>query len=405
MSPSAFRPLVGVKERAETPVAWEPDPLLFGRAGASSPRTDRTDSIRAESEPSFEQLDLTGPESEQTPASGAEADTGKGVPFEELPMEWLTGAPRIEYEVAQFGDGFEFEPELLPEAEDSDPDTDPAEEGLDGDDSDAPGSGMSEDPQDDGSLVDPTNSGDEGGAPDALRGASDDAPVAESVAEMADAVPEEEQFVGPPIPMIRESEHLAQLESVRQSTREFVWAEAHRKGFEEGAAKTRRALEAELASERAALAALMDSIRVAALDPIALHAPLRRLAVHLAMELVRGELSISSDAIGRLIETCLAEIDRAPGDHLVLALHPDDMQRWVTQPAVSLDRVELRSDPAVGPGSVRLSAGDTVIEDLLDHRLSSIATRVLGEGGAQRLPRLGALRSRGFAEGDISDVG
>jgi len=320
-------------------------------------------------------------------------------------MEWLTGAPRIETVEAYSGDGFEFEPEFVPESDGINANGGTTEAGLAEDDPAALGVRETEDGLSNETLVDRANLSDEGAELDELSGPLGDSLALESVAEAADPIPEEEQFVGPPIPMIRESEHLAQIESVRQATREAAWLEAHSKGFEEGATKTRRALESELASERAALAALTASIRAAALDPIALHAPLRRLAVHLAMELVRGELSLSTDAIGRLIGTCLAEIDRAPGDHIVLTLHPDDMERWVTQPALSLDRVELRNDPTIGPGSVRLSAGDTVIEDLLDRRLSSIATRVLGEGGAQRLPRLGALRSRGFAEGDISDVG
>ena len=86
-------------------------------------------------------------------------------------------------------------------------------------------------------------------------------------------------------------------------------------------------------------------------------------------------------------------------------MHPDDLDRWVQRPAISLERVDLRADPSIGPGSVRLSAGDTVIEDLIEHRLAVLATRVLGESAAQRLPRLGALRARGFADGDIADVG
>jgi flagellar biosynthesis/type III secretory pathway protein FliH len=400
-----FRPLLSVNERADAASSWEPDDMLLGRGSAPRGPDESLESVRANDLKAFEGVDISGssraPLSEQQARPKSAAVLG----FEPLTMDYLTGAPRIETVEVRSGDGFEFEPDFVPESDAIDPDGNPTDDGLAEDDPAAVDVGETEDGRSNESLVDTTSVSDEGVKLDDPGGSSEDSAVPASMAEAADPIPDEEQFVGPPTPMIRESEHLAQIESVRQATREAVWAEAHRKGFEEGAAKTRRALDAELASERAALAALTASIREAALDPIALHAPLRRLAVHLAMELVRGELSLSSDAVGRLIGSCLAEIDRAPGDHIVLTLHPDDMERWVTQPALSLDRVELRSDPTIGPGSVRLSAGDTVIEDLLDHRLSSIATRVLGEGGAQRLPRLGALRSRGFAEGDISDVG
>jgi len=219
----------------------------------------------------------------------------------------------------------------------------------------------------------------------------------EAVIEAAPAAPTE--------PMISESDHLAQLEQVRQATRDEVWGQAHAAGRVEGSAETRQQLKAEHDARCQALDNLIRSIESAACDPIALFGPLRRLSVHLAIELVRGELALSSEAIGRLIETCLAEIDRSPGDRLILALHPDDLERWVRRPALALDRVELRADPGIGPGSVRLSAGDTVIEDLIEHRLTAIATRVIGEPAAQRLPRIGALKARGFAEGEIADVG
>jgi flagellar biosynthesis/type III secretory pathway protein FliH len=206
-------------------------------------------------------------------------------------------------------------------------------------------------------------------------------------------------------PMISVADHQRSLEAELRAARESSFAEGLAKGIEQGSEQTRSSLKAQIDRSQQALDALIRAVTEASLDAVTLHAPLRRLAVHLAIELVRGELSQSSEAIGRLIETCLAEIDRAPGDHLVLAMHPDDLDRWVQRPAISLERVDLRADPSIGPGSVRLSAGDTVIEDLIEHRLAVLATRVLGESAAQRLPRLGALRARGFADGDIADVG
>lgn len=432
MSPSVFRPLLErapARDGNERALDWEPDPLLGGRW--DPPRVPARHEGLPEQAPSaaFEQFDLpvvvrsalrddqgsegsgvSEPEEAATQADDP-ADGSAGTrSFEPLTMEYLTGAPRIETVEAEFGDGLEFEPDELPEILPVETDEPPPDEALDGqvptDPEDAaPGGASSED------IVDETTISTDGQTPGArvqmpgFDAADENSATRDGALSDGDTASDEDLFVGPPVPMIRESDHLAQIESVRLSVREAAWAEAHRKGLEEGATQTRMSLEAEVSRQREALASLVASIREAALDPIALHAPLRRLAVHLAMELVRGELSLSSDAIGRLIGTCLAGIDRSPGDHLVLALHPDDMERWVAQPAIALDRVELRTDPALSPGSVRLSAGDTVIEDLLEHRLSVIATRVLGEGAAQRLPRLGALLARGFAEGDISDVG
>jgi flagellar biosynthesis/type III secretory pathway protein FliH len=378
---------------------WEPDALTSGSAATPSDQAVRADSEGRAAPELFRETDV---EAEDVGHAPKARDQG-AKPFEFLSMEYLTGVPKIEAIPLDSSDGFEFEPDPI-EDHDSvqDDPLDPAEgdlrtfdgatqEAADSDDIDWVDEPKSPSFPADSEVLDPAGS-DLG---DALAASEPQAP----------APPPEDLFVGPPVPMIRESDHLAELEAARAEIRESVWAEAHQAGIERGSAETRAALEAELADEREALAQLIRSIKDAATDPIALYAPVRKLATHLAIELVRGELSQSSDAIGRLIETCLAEIDRTPGDHLTLSLHPDDLERWVRRPAIALDRVELRSDPSIGPGSVRLSAGDTVIEDMLEHRLSVLATRVLGEGAAQQMPRLGQLRARGFAEGDISDVG
>ncbi|MEN9774504.1 MAG: hypothetical protein RL322_1574 [Pseudomonadota bacterium] len=417
MSPSAFRPLVDPDAQARrvgTALSWEPDPVLGQRPAdleAGRP-TDRRMGPRFEGSEGRLETDLDSEAQEAASLPG-------GAPgFEPLSFDALTGPAKIEVVAFEAADGFEFEeevPSLADQGDANDPAVaeddsvgkgdliDPAADELDG----TAEQGLDEANEADAS--DPTGRsvpGDEwaddepGEAAQGNVHEQTDLQNADVVEAEIDRAPPE-----PAEPMILESDHLAQLEQVRQATHEAVWGQAHAAGRAEGVTEARQQLKAEHDARLQALDHLIRSIESAACDPIALFGPLRRLSVHLAIELVRGELALSSEAIGRLIETCLAEIERSPGDRLVLALHPDDLERWVRRPAIALDRVELRSDPGIGPGSVRLSAGDTVIEDLIEHRLTAIATRVIGESAAQRLPRLGTLKARGFADGEIDDVG
>jgi len=114
---------------------------------------------------------------------------------------------------------------------------------------------------------------------------------------------------------------------------------------------------------------MMESIRSSAADSQRLFEPLKRLALHLAQQLVRGELSLSGDAVNRLVDQCLLEIDQSAGRELVLSLNPDDVERWRRRAPIALESVTLRPDPGLSIGSVRVSAGESVIEDLIEHRL------------------------------------
>ncbi len=430
MSPQSFRPLIDAESRGRAMgkgAGWVPDPLL----GPSDPGA--TDAARGGGRgESFSLSEATGSPSDEAPGAGSDAPPeALSARFEQLDMERLTGEPVRESLPMGLGDGLEFEPEPAPEGWTADAvraGDPPAVAADDPVDSVGAVGHLGADAAADRAIAQPTGGHSLDGLVDDARSdaASDGSPAGPAEAFRA---PEDGKdlevthdsslsaamaaFMQSQGPVIAESEHQRLLDEAVAAEREVAFAAGLAQGIAQGLddglakgdAQAREALKAELDQKHQALDALIESITEASLDPVALHGPLRRLAVHLATELVRGELSQSSEAIGRLVETCLAEIDRAPGDHLVLAMHPDDLERWVQQPALALDRVELRGDPSIGPGSVRLSAGDTVIEDLIEHRLSVLATRVLGEAAAHRLPRLGALRARGFAEGDIADVG
>ena len=159
-------------------------------------------------------------------------------------------------------------------------------------------------------------------------------------------------------------------------------------GYAEGLAAGREAMQAEmrpgLEKEKQAVKKLLTELRQALGDPRAYFAPLERLAVHLAEQLVRGELTLSSVAIRRLVENCLLEIDHR-GEKLTLRLHPEDLEKFSQLLGELPEGVELRRDPGLGRGSVRLEMADGAIEDLIEHRLAALARSLLGAQAAGQI--------------------
>lgn len=149
-------------------------------------------------------------------------------------------------------------------------------------------------------------------------------------------------------------------------------------GIKDGLSKALHDLEAERQKEREAIRSLTIELRALAQNPQRFFEPLRRLALHLAEQLVRGELSVSGQAIDRLVKSCLDDL----GSHdkaVVVTLHPDDLQRLQALQTEAQGDMRLDADPALLPGSVRVRAHDAEIQDLIDDRLEALARRLLGD--------------------------
>ena len=174
---------------------------------------------------------------------------------------------------------------------------------------------------------------------------------------------------------------------------EEMLARERESGYEAGLAAARLQMLPEIERERAALRGLVAAILSSITDVRAFFAPMERLAVHLAEQLVRGELSLSGHAIRRLVENCLMELEHR-GEKLVLRLNPQDMDNFSALQGELSDKVELVRDPGLGRGSVRIEMADGVVEDLIEHRLEALAKSVLGpESGAQFAREAGAQRA------------
>ena len=189
--------------------------------------------------------------------------------------------------------------------------------------------------------------------------AQTDAEEAEEIAEIVEPVIEEPVV---PEPGIGEEE----LDAAKRNS----YAEGYRIGQEEAQAQLREAKEG--------FVELTQALRAAQSDMTEFYAPLKKLALHLAEQLVRGELTLSGAAIERLTKEALKDLEQQGEGPIVVRLHPTDLEKFNHQLDGELEGIDLRGDRELTQGSVKVSIDDSAIEDLLDNRLNALSETVLG---------------------------
>ena len=150
--------------------------------------------------------------------------------------------------------------------------------------------------------------------------------------------------------------------------------EAHDIGYEKGRAEA----QADYQKSKDNLDSLIASLRTAQSDMTEFYRPLKKLALHLAEQLVRGELSISSAAIERIAKAALDDVERQGEGPILIYLHPADRDQFSEEMYDEFSTIELRSDRTLSQGSVKISIDDSAIEDLIEQRLDKLAEQVLG---------------------------
>lgn len=159
-------------------------------------------------------------------------------------------------------------------------------------------------------------------------------------------------------------------------------ARAYERGREAGRAALQAELEADRARESEVLRALAIEMRALKEDPQRFFEPVRRLSLHIAEQLVRGELRTHPDTLAQIVRQSLSALD-APGAGVIVALHPDDAAMLEAAKPSFLQEVKLQPDPTLFRGSVRLRLDSTVLEDLIEHRLDAIVQPLLARPGPQ----------------------
>ncbi|MEC9076441.1 MAG: FliH/SctL family protein [Pseudomonadota bacterium] len=124
---------------------------------------------------------------------------------------------------------------------------------------------------------------------------------------------------------------------------------------------------------------LTQKIRTASTRVSEFFEPVSRLSVHIAEQLVRGELTVGPVAITRLVQGCLDAIEeRASKKEPILKMHPADLEMFLNGFDGELTGVSLVADDRLARGDVSLQMDHSVIDDLLSHRLEEIAQYVFG---------------------------
>ena len=147
---------------------------------------------------------------------------------------------------------------------------------------------------------------------------------------------------------------------------------AYLRGLEEGQRQTKDELEAEVLLAADDLKALAHQLAQAARDTETFYQPLLKLSMHLAEQLVRGELSLSGQAVTRLVERCLSEFQQETSAPIVVRMNPADHERHLAYGAMAPKNMDLRPDPSLSSGSVKVSMNGAMIEDLIEHRRQAL---------------------------------
>ncbi len=174
------------------------------------------------------------------------------------------------------------------------------------------------------------------------------------------------------------------LETGRNEGRDAERPLARQQGYDEGfaagvaQAKAESQTEAQKRQEQEhqtkldRLQSVIDNLQQLAYNPDAMFEPMKKLAIYLAEQLVRGELVQSPQAISRLIDNALRELNASGDKAVIIHLHPEDLEAYRPTVASFGDSLILRPDSTLERGSVRVSLDGSVVEDLMQRRIEGV---------------------------------
>ena len=174
-------------------------------------------------------------------------------------------------------------------------------------------------------------------------------------------------------------EDIAEREAmVAKTVADQAKREAFEEGYERGKEEASNQAELTLGAARDDFVALTQTLRAAQEDMTEFYQPLKKLALHLAEQLVRGELTLSSSAIERLTREALKDLEHQGEGPIVVHMNSTDVSKFKTSLDGELEGLDLRADDDLAQGSVQISIDDSAIEDLITHRLSALSEKLLG---------------------------
>jgi len=164
----------------------------------------------------------------------------------------------------------------------------------------------------------------------------------------------------------------ALIAATREQTRAETQERAYNEGLEAGKAQARAELQKEHDTQITQLKTLQEALKKLSFDADALFEPVKKLTVHLAEQLVRGELAQSPQTISRLVDNSLRELNASGEKAVIVHLNPEDLEGYRPLVAQFSDSMILRPDSLLERGSVRVSLDGSVVEDLMQRRIDGL---------------------------------
>jgi len=152
-----------------------------------------------------------------------------------------------------------------------------------------------------------------------------------------------------------------------------------KEGQEAELAALKEESEKKLASELQLLSEVTSKIDEFTQNSQRFYEPMKRLALHIAEQLVLAELNLSGSSIERLIQRCLDELPSHGVGVVTVELNPQDKARLEETAGEMTQHIQLRGIPSLKPGSVRVISDDTQVDDFVTHRLEAMAHSLLGQ--------------------------
>ena len=201
-------------------------------------------------------------------------------------------------------------------------------------------------------------------------------PEAESEAALSQPLPEPEIITAPEpevAPGLNNEAVTELIEAAREEARVDAHAAGFQEGLEAGLEQAKAEMQASVDEKLAVIDQMVSGLQKLQRDPNTLFEPMKKLAIHLAEQLVRGELTQSAQVIARLVDNCLRELAASGEKAVIVHLNPEDLEQYKPLTAQFGDSLVLRPDALLARGSVRASLDGSVVEDLIDRRVKGLS--------------------------------
>ena len=105
--------------------------------------------------------------------------------------------------------------------------------------------------------------------------------------------------------------------------------------------------------------------------------PVKKLSLNIAKYLVKGNLTVSSDLINKIIDTTLSEITNLGDKTIIVEMNSADFENLNDVIVERFEHVEFSPNSELCKGDLRIKMNDSIIEDFIENRLSDIAESLM----------------------------